>query len=87
MNAQIIKDFLKKFSSTVLFVHKQELLKILEYLKKFENDEIAQSTFGEHYKSCPWSHNNASNGPDTCFCFKVRRKEEEAENIMQLYLQ
>lgn len=66
-----IEQFLNEFFDIICDEHKEEIEQHWEFLKTFINVDKVNSKYGEHYVSCPWSKNDATEGPDTCDCYYV----------------
>lgn len=47
---------------------------IIEIQRKIDRHGLSAKTkskYGEHYKECPWSKDDATCGPDTCVCCSI----------------
>lgn len=85
MYAQQIEVFLNQFEDMLFEDHLQRLQILKNTLEDLEDKELIYSKYGFHYKLCPWSDDDATEGPDTCQCHKLPILKQEALDLMLKY--
>lgn len=80
MHSSKIKRFLSEYDFIILDEHRKQLLDLQAEL---EGKEYEKSIQRGHLRTCPWSLNNAVEGPDTCECQISGNRN--AEKLMKLY--
>ena len=84
-----IQKFLEDFDGLIFLEHQRILEEYFELLNKTGNynEEPILSKYGLHFKSCSWSNNKATMGPDTCCCGRHKKLKSKIDNfIMRYYL-
>lgn len=82
---EIITSFLKDNKS---FLSTGDLKKLETFAEKIAlliRNGIKKSQFGEHYKSCVWSDDKATSGPDTCVCVSITYQYRDALKCIDHY--
>lgn len=80
-----ISTFLIKFDEFLSDIQKKKILEYnSSYVKAFKAGE-SKTCHGSHYNNCSWSHEAATEGPDTCGCIDLRIKYHNIEELIKLF--
>lgn len=78
-------EFLNKYSDILWKDHKDDILFYRSFLMKYLNVPQTTSRFGIHFITCPWAHDTATDGPDTCSCHYVDSYDKKLNKIINWY--
>ena len=82
---QVLCFVLRYKSNGLIEEHSEECEKYLEKMLMLIERGNRVSKYGNHYLTCPWSNDEALDGPDTCECNDMKRKFRNIEKLINLY--
>jgi len=83
--ARQIQFFLSDFKDIVFSEHQERMQYFMTALMEMEPQELINSKHGNHFSSCVWAKDNATEGPDSCRCCFIPHYKAEALKIMTRY--
>lgn len=77
--------FLENYFEVLRDEHKELILDYYSFLKKYWNVPKVISKFGNHLRTCSWSDDSTTSGPDTCPCYYFDSYTEKLNKIIDWY--
>lgn len=85
IDSKELTEFLNRNADFIFDIHSKMLKEFKKELLEEEQNPRILSINGKHRRSCVWSQNNCTEGPDTCECIFFQFRWNRIQEIISMY--